>query len=209
MVLAETFASQAVHGGYIGIPYSTLDCQAFVEKVLAAAGVRDENGKRYNWLGSNDMWRHAVYNRLTVAECMAQYGSIPIGAWLFTIKHDGNEPARYTDGVNAAHVGIYVGAMGTKPALHSTTGGVQWADCPASRWTHIALCKYLDYRLNTTSTVLWGGGDESVNASHIRVTWTDSDGTEQEKLLELADGETINVTSIAAEDRTAADRVET
>ena len=42
-------AEQAQTGNYIGIPYSQLDCQGFVEKVLKDLGVRKNDGSVYNW----------------------------------------------------------------------------------------------------------------------------------------------------------------
>ena len=123
----------------IGIPYSELDCQALMEKILTRAGVEHKN-----WIGSNDMWRNAVYNATPISD----WDTIPVGAWLFTIKHDGNEPDYYYDGVNAAHVGWYCG--GGK-VIHSTTGGVQWDTIASKRWTHAALCKLLEYDTETGS----------------------------------------------------------
>lgn len=131
------------------IPYSKLDCQAFVERVLRDCGVvRD-------WKGSNDMWRNALSWSGTLEECRKAYGDIPIGAWLFTVKNDGGEVSRgYHDKKgNAAHVGIYCGAdLGT---MHSTTGGVQagpWPD--PKRWTHCGLCKYIDYPVETENSLI-------------------------------------------------------
>lgn len=125
----------------IGIPYAELDCQALMEKILTRAGV-----KHKNWIGSNDMWRNAVYN----AAPISHWDTIPVGAWLFTIKHDGNEPSYYYDGVNAAHVGWYCG--GGK-VIHSTTGGVQWDTIASKRWTHAALCKLIEYDAETESNI--------------------------------------------------------
>mgnify|MGYP003291983947 CR=1 FL=1 len=45
MILTTTgsaVAEQAKTGGYIGIPYSKLDCQAFVEQVLRDTGIADK-----------------------------------------------------------------------------------------------------------------------------------------------------------------------
>lgn len=117
----------------IGIPYSKLDCQALMEEILTRGGVPHKN-----WIGSNDMWRNAV----TDAAPISEWKEIPIGAWLFTIKHDGKEPSYYYDGVNAAHVGWY---CGHGEVIHSTTGGVQWDTLTSRRWTHAALCKLLEY----------------------------------------------------------------
>lgn len=117
----------------IGIPYSKLDCQALMEEILTRGGVPHKN-----WIGSNDMWRNAVTNAATISE----WKEIPVGAWLFTIKHDGKEPSYYHDGINAAHVGWY---CGEGKVIHSTTGGVQWDTITSGRWTHAALCKLLEY----------------------------------------------------------------
>lgn len=133
------FAEQAYSYRDSNIPYSRLDCQAFIEQVLKDCGID------YNWRGSNDMWRNAGSWKGTIEECEKQFGSIPMGVWLFTIKHDGKEDkTRYKDGINAAHVGIYTG-LG-QGAMHSTTGGVQQCKFPdKKRWTHCLLCKYIDY----------------------------------------------------------------
>ena len=158
MVSGFAFALEAVNGDYIGIPYTSLDCQAFVEKVLYNAGVKKANGSAYNWKGSNSMWRNALSWRGTYQEAINKFGSIPFGAWLFTVKDDGGEKERgyHDDQGNAAHVGIYVGDLGSKPSIHSTTGGVQWADSPAKRWTHVGLCMYLDYGSTTNVCPLCG-----------------------------------------------------
>lgn len=123
----------------IGIPYSKLDCQALMEEILTRGGVSHKN-----WIGSNDMWRNAV----TDAAAISEWKEIPVGAWLFTIKHDGKEPSYYYDGVNAAHVGWY---CGNGEVIHSTTGGVQWDSLTGGRWTHAALCKLLEYPEETNS----------------------------------------------------------
>lgn len=131
MIKAKDFARQAECGGYIGIPYSTLDCQAFVERVLRDCGVSK------NWRGSNDMWRNAVHDARPIS------GDIKPGEWVFTIKHDGKEDkSRYKDGINAAHVGVYIGGG---RVIHSTSGGVQWDSVGSSRWTHCAKAKCIDY----------------------------------------------------------------
>jgi len=138
MISAADFARQAETGGYIGIPYKTLDCQAFIERVLKDVGVVDESGRAYNWRGSNHIWRDAVNTR-TENDL-----NPPIGAVVFTIKNDGGERKRgYKDDMkNAAHIGIYVG---NNRVIHSTTGGVQWDVIASSRWTHYARMSCLEY----------------------------------------------------------------
>lgn len=123
----------------IGIPYTTLDCQAFVEFCL-----KKYAGISKNWRGSNDMWRNAVHDK------SADFGNIEQGEWVFTIKNDGKQPARYKDGVNAAHVGIYIG---DGEIIHSTTGGVQMDKITNSkRWTHHAKANCLDYVADVATT---------------------------------------------------------
>lgn len=145
MITGERFAEQAVNGGYLGIPYETLDCQAFVEKVLRDCGVRKSNGTYYDWRGSNSMYRNYLSWRGTIKEAEKQFGIIPQGALLFTVAHDGGEKERgYNDELgNAKHVGIYLG--NPHGSIHSTTGGVQFSPFPAKRWTHIGLLEMIDY----------------------------------------------------------------
>lgn len=137
-ISARSFVERAASGEYIGIKYEELDCQAFVERVLHDCGIRR------NWRGSNDMWRNAVHSRTQLD------GEDPQpGAWVFTIKTDGGEDrSRYKDGINAAHVGIY---LGNGRVIHSTTGGVQWDSLSSNRWTHYALANDIDYDCNDMS----------------------------------------------------------
>ena len=124
---AKAFAEMAYSYRNSGIPYSQWDCQMFVEKMLKKVGVTR------NWRGSNHMWREALSWKGTPEECIAKFGCIPPGAWLFTLVWDGSEKKRgyYDDEGGANHVGVYTG-MG-KGAMHSTTGGVQECAYPASR----------------------------------------------------------------------------
>ena len=140
MVNRDDFVAAALNPGLLGAPYSKYDCQAYVEKVLRDCGVNR------NWRGSNHMWREALSWRGSVDECLEQFGEIPKGACLFTVKHDGGERARgYRDNDgNAAHIGIYTGVNGG--ARHSTTGGVQDCKAPDSkRWTHVGFLKDVDF----------------------------------------------------------------
>ena len=134
------FAIAAVEIAAKGYTYKEMDCQAFVEAALRQVGYKN------NWRGSNHMWREALSWKGTVEECVEAFGEVPVGAWLFTIKTDGGEKLRgYNDKEgNASHVGVYTG-MG-KGSVHSTTGGTQEAAFPdPKRWTHVGLCKLLDY----------------------------------------------------------------
>lgn len=141
-------ARQALMGGYVGIPYSQLDCQGFVEKVLYDVGIRKSDGTPYNWKGSNSMWRNYVTWKGTFDECIAKYGHIPDGAFLFIVKFDGGEEARgYHDGEgNATHVGLYVDPSSSLPAMDSQpTGGVRLRKL--SIFNRVALMSMIDYPL--------------------------------------------------------------
>lgn len=96
----------------LGIPYSVLDCQAFVEKAIYGAGLN------VNLSGSNAWIREVMRNGWvgTPEECKQKYGEIPVGCFLFILKNDGGEPAKYQgDGVgNASHIGIYTGMTGAE-----------------------------------------------------------------------------------------------
>lgn len=110
-VLGKDVAHQARSGNYIGIPYERLDCQAFLERVLEDLQVRKPDGSKYNWRGSNSMYRHYISWRGTIDECEKRYGIVPEGAFLFrVVDDDGEIPLGYSDGLgNARHVGLYVG----------------------------------------------------------------------------------------------------
>lgn len=146
MILRTTgqeVADQAVTGNYVGTPYSKLDCQGFVEQVLKDLGVRKPDGTPYNWRGSNSMFRNFIRWRGTIEECKKKFGTIPPGAFVFLVKHDGGEVKRgYNDGLgNATHVGLYIRAnlcMDSQP-----TGGVTYRKI--SIFTHVGLMDMIDY----------------------------------------------------------------
>lgn len=148
MILKTTgkdIAEQAVTGGYVGIPYSKLDCQGFVEQVLKDLGVRKPDGSPYNWRGSNSMFRNYIGWRGTIEECRQTFGEIPVGAFLFLVKHDGGEVERgYHDDLgNASHVGLYLGTT-PKPCMDSQGNrGVDY--CKLSVFTHVGLMEMVDY----------------------------------------------------------------
>lgn len=148
MILRTTgqdIAEQAVTGNYLGKPYSKWDCQAFVEQVLKDLGVRKPDGTPYNWKGSNSMFRNHIRWRGTVEECKKKFGSIPQGAFMFLVKHDGGEVEKgYHDGLgNASHVGLYIGTA-PNPCMDSQpTGGVQYRKLNV--FTHVGLMDMVDY----------------------------------------------------------------
>ena len=74
-------AKQLARAGYtyIGRLYSEMDCQAFVEQCLADCGMK------INLPGSNAWYRRMDWTG-TPEECKAQFGRIPVGAFLFILK---------------------------------------------------------------------------------------------------------------------------
>ena len=148
----SVYAEQAMSDRYNGIPYSKLDCQAFVERVLNDCGVRKPDGTAYNWKGSNDMWRHALSWKGTLDECRALYGDIPVGSWVFIVKNDGGEKDRgYHDNEgNATHVGIY--CKHTPEQVRDSTrtnkrDGVGYRELKG--FTHVGLPNVIDYSQTT------------------------------------------------------------
>lgn len=144
-VSGKVLAEQAATGNYVGIPYSKLDCQGFVEEVLKDCGVRKPDGSPYNWRGSNSMWRNYIKWKGTREECIKKFGEIPLGAFLFIVKLDGGEIERgYHDGEgNASHVGLYTG---TTPLPCMDSQGNRGVDyCKLGIFTHVGLMDMVDY----------------------------------------------------------------
>lgn len=104
---------------FLGVPYSDLDCQAFVEKCLSEIGIRE------NLAGSNTWYRHMTWVG-TPEECKASFGKIPPGVFLFILERDGKEPEKYkTDGIgNASHIGIYTGLSGAEMCDIAISDGI-------------------------------------------------------------------------------------
>ena len=76
----KQYAEQAKDKKYEKLTYADCDCQAFCELVLKDIGIRQPNGKAYNWKGSNDIARNACSWIGTKDECIKQFGFIPLGA---------------------------------------------------------------------------------------------------------------------------------
>lgn len=102
---------------YLGVKYSVMDCQKFVERCIA------DCGKKIDLAGANTWYRYIMQHGavMTPEECVKQLGCVPKGAFLFILKHDGKEPEKYrNDGIgNADHIGICTGDRG-KGAIHSS-----------------------------------------------------------------------------------------
>ena len=157
MITGAEFAVQAQSSQYTGIPYSKLDCQAFVERVAQDAGIRKPDGSIYNWKGSNSMWRNITGWKGTLQECREQFGSIPEGAWVFIRKTDGGEVDRgYHDNLgNFTHVGIYCKDC-AQPVRDSTryTGRDGVGYRPLKSFTHVLLPDFISYQAKNNSGIL-------------------------------------------------------
>lgn len=149
-ISGEDLAEEAMIGNYIGLPYDKIDCQALVEQILIDAGIRKPDGTKYNWRGSNSMFRNFVRWRGTIAECKQKFGKIPQGAFVFIVKNDGKEKEHgYLDGLgNATHVGLFLG--GTAVIDSQPTGGVQLRHI--KQFTHVCLMSMIDYNTSTEPT---------------------------------------------------------
>ncbi|MBR3494215.1 MAG: leucine-rich repeat domain-containing protein [Clostridia bacterium] len=130
---------------YLYVPYSVMDCQAFVERCLKDAGLY------WNLAGSNAWYRQMTWTG-SPEECIATFGYIPVGAFLYILKQDGGEPDKYKpDGLgNASHIGIYIGRK--DGAIHSSysKGGVFYSKfsgstIPNGGWNRVGLWYRLDY----------------------------------------------------------------
>lgn len=155
---------------YIGKPYSEMDCQAYVEKVLEACGVYR------NWTGSNAMFRD-VRRVLPVEMIVTEFGSVPAGALLFIWANDGGEPSKYKDDGqgNASHVGICMGKPGDQGAIHSSSsrGCVAWSKFNnksiTGGWNYAGFLKEVDYGQEIEAVLAEEGKDEDVMDNAIVV----------------------------------------
>ena len=152
MYTGKEYAEQAKNPKYDKLKYSQYDCQAFCELVLRDLGVRQPNGKAYDWRGSNDMFRNAVSWVGTLEECRQKFGEIPLGAWAIMWDTTGAEKDRgYYDGKgNASHIGIYIGndTVRDSTKIKNAAGTVirdGVGTRPLKQFQKIGLCKLLDF----------------------------------------------------------------
>ena len=154
MYTGAQYGKQAESKQYDSLKYSQVDCQAFCEKVLKDLGVRKSNGGIYDWKGSNDMWRHAVSWKGTIAEARAKFGCIPVGSWAFMVKHDGGEVPRgdHDNEGNASHVSIVVNQNQVRDSTKGTgRDGVAYRKL--SDFTHIGLPDKLDFNVESHNII--------------------------------------------------------
>ena len=146
--------------------YDRMDCQGFVEAVLKDIGIRKADGSVYDWRGSNSMYRNYYSWRGTVEECKAKFGKIPVGAFVYVWKKDG-QPETYKDNLgNFSHVGIYCGDDVVRDSTRSTKthrDGV--GTRTLSGFTYVSLFTGLDYSVTSS----YNADVEAVMASIDRI----------------------------------------
>lgn len=133
---------------YLGVPYSEMDCQAFVERCMRDCGFSKD-------LPGSNAWYREVMNNGWVGspeDCLKEFGQIPKGALLFILKHDGKEPDKYKkDGIgNASHIGFKTGRNDGAINSSSSRGCVatskfQDKTIPNGGWNRVGLYKQFTY----------------------------------------------------------------
>lgn len=208
---------------YLGTPYNTLDCQAFVEKCLR------DCGNSTNLAGSNAWYRKVMQEGWVGSpeECKKQFGMIPVGAFLFILSDNGKEPEKYKkDGIgNASHIGIYTSLTGKQMvqmakddgnaiagafnygngAIHSssTYGAVCTSNFAGKAinggWNRIGLWNKIDYGIG-----LWNQPEEEAGGKTMagyqakvvggRLNLREQPSSGASKVCQIPDGEVVNVT---------------
>lgn len=142
-------AAQQQHIPYVlgGMTLSGMDCQGLCEYLLIRCGIPK---KACNLAGSNAHYRACLWTG-TPEECRQRFGAIPPGAWLFVVKNNGGEPAKYQgDGIgNASHMGVYLGDADGALHASSSRGGVTMGTFDgisgSGGWNRVGLCQWVDY----------------------------------------------------------------
>lgn len=161
----------------IDIPYSTLDCIEFVNKVWRDIPIVSQNGWNLT-NGTNSIWRSTrtfpttspdqqnptpeLWYKDTITNCITTYGQIPTGALLFHQIDEAGPPAippQYAgDGIgNFVHVGIYCGnntvmQSGGRDSASVPGGGVHRSVYDSSAWNYVAFVVYVDCQGSTPPT---------------------------------------------------------
>lgn len=184
---------------YLGTPYSEMDCQAYVERCLRDCGIRKD-------LAGSNAWYRLVMREGWVGtpeECKAMFGFIPVGAFLFILKQDGREPAKYIgDGIgNASHIGIYTGKGEGAINSSSSRGCVCESRFRGKSinggWNRVGLWNKIDYGKTINSILNGGKGNmEPYQAQVIggRLNLREQPSTSAERICQIPDGTIIEVT---------------
>lgn len=106
---------------YLGRKYEEMDCQKFVEKAMADAGLKMDLG------GSNSWYREMTWTG-TPEECRKVFGSIPKGALCYIWEPvSASTPAKFrNDGIgDITHIGIVTRRSGKEMAAHGKEEGAK------------------------------------------------------------------------------------
>ena len=146
---------------FLGRSYEEMDCQALVERMMAAVGYKRDLG------GSNSWYRECIKNGWTGTpeECVKEFGSVPKGALLF-IREDvsASTPGKFrSDGIgDITHMGVKTGRG--DGAIHSShsrgcvcTSKFRDRTIPNGGWNRVGLLNVFSYG-KTVDWVLEHGG---------------------------------------------------
>ena len=181
----------------LGTPYKKMDCQAFIEWCLRKCGMNKDLA------GSNAWYREVKRNGviLTPEECVRQLGRVPAGAFLFILKQDGGEPAKYKpDGLgNADHIGIVTGRG--EGAIHSSASRGCVAESSfkgktiSGGWNRVGLWNQVEYDYTggaeQGTTEQWDGSDRSADAEP-QSRPSRSDAVPEYAVVQSANGNPVN-----------------
>ena len=153
---------------FLGRSYEEMDCQALVERMMAAVGYKRDLG------GSNSWYRECIKNGWTGTpeECLREFGSVPKGALLF-IREDvsASTPGKFrSDGIgDITHMGVKTGRG--DGAIHSShsrgcvcTSKFRDRTIPNGGWNRVGLLNVFSYG-KTVDWVLEHGGWNEGTAS--------------------------------------------
>ena len=123
-------------------PKTGLDCQGLVEYCHRQCGMQ------MSYKGTNDMWRHMLAEKGTIAEGVSRHGSIPIGALIFICDYN-TIPNGYSDAPDCEHVYIKT-AKGELVHASASNGKVTTRDfadkaIPNGGPTHYGLVASVEY----------------------------------------------------------------
>ena len=134
---------------FLGRSYEEMDCQALVERMMAAVRYRKDLG------GSNSWYRECMKNGWagTPEECIREFGSVPKGALLF-IREDvsASTPGKFRDdGIgDITHMGVKTGRG--DGAIHSShsrgcvcTSKFKDKTIPNGGWNRVGLLDVFEY----------------------------------------------------------------
>ena len=149
---------------FLGRSYEEMDCQALVERMMAAVGYRRDLG------GSNSWYRECRSNGWTGTpeECVKEFGSVPKGALLF-IREDvsASTPGKFrSDGIgDITHMGVKTGRG--DGAIHSShsrgcvcTSKFRDRTIPNGGWNRVGLLNVFSYGKTVDWVLEHGGGND-------------------------------------------------